>query len=464
MNRRVETLYYLLPVWAQSLALSVYGAKLWHERYAGRHSKYYERLQREEFLTKEDVQQLIDSLFLEQLSIAFQTVPFYRHFSKKNSIDIGEFSGVSDIAQLPIITKEMIQHSPSEFVSVNYHTEKLININTSGTSGKPLHIFIDRDSRRRAYSFFSLSKKWAGVEKGNKLNVTFAGRGILPSGTCRPPFWRRNFIFNNYLFSSYHMSPKYLSSYVEKLEDLNPSYIDSYPSSIFTLAKFINDNCKQTSIRPEVIITSSETLLDYQRELIEEVFCCPVYDQYGSAEQVVFISQCEKKRYHIHPQFGYVEFLRDNGERAHPGEMARMICTGFTNRAMPLFRYDIGDTAVLSETQNCTCGRNFPVVEKIIGRTDDTIILPDGRVVGRLDPIFKGISSFIEAQIVQERLDLLTLKIVPGDNFSDNDVRTVLYELSKRIGNQIQVVVEKVDCIERSSSGKFRAVVSTLTR
>ena len=97
-------------------------------------------------------------------------------------------------------------------------------------------------------------------------------------------------------------------------------------------------------IFPKAIITSAETLFDYQRETIEEVFGCPIFDQYGCAEQVVFVSQCEKGNYHIHPEFGFVEFLRDDGNRAQVGEPARLICTGFTNHAMPLIRYDIGDT------------------------------------------------------------------------------------------------------------------------
>lgn len=218
-----------------------------------------------------------------------------------------------------------------------------------------------------------------------------------------------------------------------------------------------------SGIFPKAIITSSETLLEHQRRTIEAVFRCPVADQYGCAEQVVFVSQCEKGTYHVHPEFGVVEFLREDGSEATPGEPARLICTGFTNLAMPLMRYEIGDVGVRSE-EDCMCGRSFPIIKQIIGRMDDTLITRDGRRIGRLDPVFKGLQSVKEAQIVQEDYDHLSLLIVPGREFQMRHAQTVVSELQKRMGSQVDVRVKLVDEITRTASGKFRAVISKVNK
>ena len=441
---------------------SVYGYKLYRERYCGNHDKYLNQLLESQWYSKEKIDRITNDNFLDIYNYAKKNIPYYKTLIRTKKILSDEIRSLSDIEILPIISKEQIRDNPRNFLAGGFNKKDIITINTSGTTGKTLKIYVDLDSRRYGYAFFSRLTNWAGINR--KLgNVTFAGRTIVAPDRSKPPFWRRNIMMNNYLFSSYHLSHVNLKDYVNKLIQIQPHFIDSYPSSIYTLAKFMKEE-KISGIYPKAIITSSETLLDFQRKTIEEVFKCPVFDQYGCAEQVVFVSQCEKGTYHIHPEFGYVEFLREDGSKAEPGEPARLICTGFTNRAMPLIRYDIGDTGILSKNQNCPCGRNFPVIEKILGRTDDILVMRDGRQVGRLDPVFKGLQSIKETQIIQEDLDNVTLKIVPGDHYEERESEIIVYELKKRLGSQVAISVQIVQEIPRTSAGKFRAVISKVNK
>lgn len=461
MNLYLEKIYFKSPVFLQNLMTSVYGYKLLCERYTGNHDKYLSELLKTQWYGKEEIEKLVEKKFLEIFNNAIKTVPFYRELVEKGKINANEIKGTSDIHKLPIISKEQIRENPEFFVSEGFRKKDLIKINTSGTSGKTLTIFVDKDSRRYAYAFFSRLRTWAGIN-GNHRSVTFAGRTIVPSDADKPPFWRRNLAWNNYLFSSYHLSPKNMKYYVDKLKKVQPHFIDSYPSSIYTVARYMKEN-NISGIHPRAIITSSETLFDYQRETVEEVFKCSIFDQYGSAEQVVFVSQCEKGAYHIHPEFGIVEFLKEDGSKAEPGEPAKLVCTGFTNHAMPLMRYDIGDTGILSDKQ-CPCGRNFPIIEQIVGRTDDILVTRDGRQIGRLDPVFKGLQSIEEAQIVQEDYDKIKLRIVPGKSFKEQDAQIIVRELKKRLGTQIDIRTEILSEIPRSAGSKFRAVISEIRK
>ena len=461
MNNLVEKLYFLSPILIQNLVVSAYGYKLYRERYAGNQDKYLRELLLSQWYKDEDIQRLVDERLLNIVSHAIKNVPFYRDLVRAERIDVRDIKGFQDIKKLPIISKEQIRENPRYYVADIFRQNDLITINTSGTSGKTLNIFVDKNSRRHSYAFFTRLKLWAGI-KGWPTNVTFAGRTIVPPDVDHPPFWRRNLAMNNYLFSSYHLSWPNLKYYVEMLQKIQPYFIDSYPSSIYIVAKYMKEN-GLGGIRPKAIITSSETLLDYQREIIKEVFGCPVYDQYGSAEQVVFVSQCEKESYHIHPEFGIVEFLREDGSEAMPGELARLICTGLTNRAMPLIRYDIGDVGVHSD-EKCTCGRNFPLIKQIVGRNDDIIVTSDGRQVGRLDPIFKGLQSIREAQIVQENYNTIIVKVVAGKTFTHSDSEVIIKELKKRLGSQVSVTISLFDVIDRTNTGKFKSVISKVRR
>jgi hypothetical protein len=80
--------------------------------------------------------------------------------------------------------------------------------------------------------------------------------------------------------------------------------------------------------------------------------------------------------------------------------------------------------------------------------------------VGRLDPVFKGRRTIREAQIVQESPHELVVRLVPGPGYQDADGQAVAEELAARLGREMRIAIERVASIERSASGKFRAVIS----
>ena len=264
------------------------------------------------------------------------------------------------------------------------------------------------------------------------------------------------------LFSSYNLSDANIPAYIRELERRQPVFIDSYPSSVYRIASFLKSRGQQHRIHPKVIVTSSETLLDSQRETIEEVFCCPVRDQYGSAEMAGFFAECEHGRYHVAPEYGIVEIVDADGAGVPVGEMGELCLTGLINPAMPLIRYLIGDVGRLSDI-SCACGRHAPVVESIEGRIDDVIITPSGRHVGRLDPAFKGVTGIRESQILQTARDQVVVRIVSDDRSQVNGAGLVS-NLSERIGTDVRISIEFVESIDKEPNGKFRSVKSLLPK
>jgi phenylacetate-CoA ligase len=211
----------------------------------------------------------------------------------------------------------------------------------------------------------------------------------------------------------------------------------------------------------QVVLTNAEPLEDYQRTAIEEAFRCPVRETYGMAEIVASASECEYGKMHLWPEVGHVEVMRENLPVPF-GEIGELVCTGFFNVDMPLIRYKVGDEGSLSAAENgCACGRSLPLFGKVHGRADDVLYTPDGRRIGRLDPVFKAQLPVIEAQIIQEELDKLVVRFVPAPEYLPRDGQSIIERLQARVGD-VQVRLEPVHEIPRESNGKFRAVISKI--
>jgi phenylacetate-CoA ligase len=154
-----------------------------------------------------------------------------------------------------------------------------------------------------------------------------------------------------------------------------------------------------------------------------------------------------------------VEVLRPDGSPATAGEWGELVCTGLINLAMPLIRYRVGDAGI-GAVGPCACDLNTSILSSIVGRIEDIVVTPDGRHVGRLDHAFKDMLNVKEAQIIQERVESILVKVVPRDGFGPDDERVILNELRLRLGDAIEIQTQLVDRIPRTATGKFRFVVS----
>jgi phenylacetate-CoA ligase len=169
--------------------------------------------------------------------------------------------------------------------------------------------------------------------------------------------------------------------------------------------------------------------------------------------------QCERGNYHTQEDYGVVEILRANGSAAESGEVGEIICTGLNNLAMPFIRYRTGDTAI-PKNGMCDCGRGGRLVERITGRMEDILVTPDGRLLTRLDFVFKEMPHVHEAQMIQETKKSVRIRIVPRPGFSQADRERIVSNLKERAGDDIEFRFEMVEHIPRLPNGKFRYVIS----
>ena len=457
MKSHLEAIYLHSPVMLQNIALSLYGYKTNCIRYGGEYAKFFRNICRQYTFDRNELECYVNTQFVATVKEAVLDVPYYKELFQKYGITVRDINSIADIKKIPLLEKEPLRKDPSSLVNPGYNKKNLLCIHTTGTTGTPLNIFCSSRARQLNYAYYDRFLSINGIKHQGK-RATFGGRIIVGQKQNEPPFWRYSAFQKNLLFSSYHLQDANMPAYIGKMIDFRPDFIDSYPSSLYSIALYAKHHNIDLRKVTDGIATSAETLLPEQREIIESVFGVPVRDQYGAAEMCVFFGQCAEGNYHVHSDYGMTEFLRDDGTPAHAGEEAEIVCTGFINPVMPLIRYRIGDRCIVSD-KTCPCGSTFPIVERVLGRMDDMIVTPDGKKVGRLSPVFKSF-PVKEVQFIQRHRNIVEVYIVQAEGYTIETEKIAILELRKRLGNEIAFQFKYLDNIPRGKGGKLRSVIS----
>lgn len=388
---------------------------------------------------------------------AARRVPYYRELFGRLGVDPLAWRSLDDLYALPELSRDDVIEAGASLLAEGGPWLRFKG-STSGTTGRAMLGWRDRASIAVEQAFVERQAAWAGYRPGER-RAWLRGDPVVPAHQSDGPLWRMNRAENMLMLSSYHLSPGNGAAYIEALERFDPVLLQAYPSSISYLARWLEEHdrvYRGTALRG--IVTSSETLSPADRQVIAERFGCRVFDWYGAFERVAAIGTCEHGNYHVLEDYGCVEF-EPNGDGT-----ANLIGTGFGNRSMPLIRYRADDVVVPADPgYRCPCGRSFRVVERVLGRVDDVIRTPDGRHVVMLDWIFAGLFGLMEAQVVQERLDEVRIRIVAGSEFGFADEQALLARALERLGPRVRIRIERVAQIERTRNGKFRQIVSRLS-
>ena len=140
---------------------------------------------------------------------------------------------------------------------------------------------------------------------------------------------------------------------VERLE-----YFHSYPSAIVDFARHL----RTRGLRPppfRAVSRPPKTSIRASEKEIESFYSARVFSFYGHSENLVIAGECEvNSAYHLFPEYGVAEVLREDGRPAAEGETGEIVGTTIDNFAMPLLRYRTEDQATVGP-ERCSCGRPY---------------------------------------------------------------------------------------------------------
>jgi phenylacetate-CoA ligase len=235
-----------------------------------------------------------------------------------------------------------------------------------------------------------------------------------------------------------------------------------YTSTLAAIADELHQRNLRLTKPPDGVITIAETLTPNRRKLIEEYFESPIINRYGLREFGSWSAQsCRESpnHFHINTELVVCEILRQDGTPCAPGETGRVVLTDLHNFASPFIRYDTGDLA-MTVSGNCSCGRGFPLLGSIEGRSLECLRTPAGK---EISPAILGHFLFVyndhleavrQYQLVQEAENQVSLLIVRGAAWDDQREARIRSDLTKLMGNDVAVGVKVVTEIPPEQSGK----------
>ena len=432
------------------------------QRYGGESEKYISELEKSQWFSLRKFKEIQINRLKEMIEHAYYNVPYYQELFNRLKILPEHIQTIEDLKRLPVVDKYTVKRHSEQFLATNMNKKRLIRIHTGGTTGTPLTIYLTKNAMRRLFAWSEARvKNWTGVKSGDKLaSFLHSGEVLVPLNQKKPPFWRWNKAYNQLLFSVFHMSEDNLKYYVKKFNGFRPQIVQGYVTAVYTFARYILNHQLQI-FSPKGVLLSSETLFAHQRRVIESAFHSKVYNSYSGGECVAFITECERGRLHLSPEYGVIELrkIRDGDDRYE------IIGTNLFNFAMPLIRYKTGDIVTLSQEKKCLCGRELPLVKSVEGRSDAMVVTPEGHWVSpsSLAMAFQTARNIKESQIIQLSRNKIIAKIVKEEKFSKRDLNYILHRLNERVGKNMTIEIEFVDHIEKTKAGKFRFVISEIS-
>ena len=400
---------------------------------------------------------LQSSRFMKLISIGSKNVKFYREAFEYANLNIEEINSIDDLSRLPIITKIDMKERFWDFLPSEIPASRVRR--TSGSTGEPLCVLSDHDSRMLNSAAILRYRKALGISP-------YFGDILVPlKSPYEQPYKRSHWTFLQGLHKTHYVNPYIMNEvtinrFARLAKKLKNFSIIGITPGIKALALAIKDS-KLPPIKPKVVIPVGQLLTSKTRALFEEVFATCIADLYACSECGDVAWQCpSSKQYHINAENIVLEVLKD-GTPAGPGEIGEVVLTSLTRYAMPIIRYKNGDLARVPCSQ-CDCGRILPTISEIIGRTGDDIVLPDGSKI--LWNNIKGLMNHPHIrrfQIIQTSQGNLEINYIPEPRACNEDlVKHLSEKFTSVIPRDLKLNFNRVDSITPEKSGKFKLVKS----
>ena len=417
--------------------------------------RYARELERSQFFSAEEVQALQLQRLRLLLEHAYRRCPFYREQFRSIGLSPDDIRSLDDLRLLPPLEKRDIQEHSDKMVAMGWPQEDLFLDHTGGSTGTPIAFYSSRERRCWGKTATRRHNGWAGWEIGDRVAYVWGAPRDLPSNAWRSRLI--NALMGQQIFlDTGHLDEPKLVAFQEALIQFRPKMIQAYARSLALFARILRERGWKPP-RPDAIVTSAEVLEPADRQLIEEVFGCPVFNRYGCREVGVIASECPAHRgLHTAAEGLLVEVVHGNDPVA-PGESGTILVTDLLNLAMPLIRYRIGDMGVWEEGQ-CPCGRGLPRLRQVAGRVTDFLVGADGRLVSGVylaTYVVARRPSLGQVQILQEEPGKVRYRIKPGSSFQERaDLDYLESETRRYLGEETLVDWEFTDSLSPEASGK----------
>jgi phenylacetate-CoA ligase len=407
-------------------------------------------LEASQWLPRAELEELQSSRLRTLVEFAYRHNAFYRQRMRAAGVVPSDVRGVPDLAGLPVLTKDDIRAAGPALFSDGFSPANTRHTRTGGSTGVPLHVYVDTEAMNWKYAATWRHNGWAGWRPGDKVAAVWGDTAKARDWKKWLRFWFQN---RTIFVDTLKFSAERLREFHAEIVKFRPTVIMGHAHSVYQFAAFCRD--QGLSMPPlSGIVTTAMTLLEAERRVIEEAFRSRVFDRYGCEELSIIASESDAHSgLHVFSEGLVLEYLPTDAA----GE-SELVITDLFNRAMPMIRYAIGDVAC-SAVGSCPSGRGLERLARVSGRTADFLYRPDGTPVfgiSLLDTYIIHIPGIRQAQMVQNELRRIDVRVVPGAGFGPATEQAIQAVVSGEFGPDVRAAVSVVDRLEQTERGKYR--------
>jgi phenylacetate-CoA ligase len=397
----------------------------------------------------------------------YRQVPFYRNKLQALGLLPEDIAGIEDIGKLPFITKQdMRDNYPYGLFAVPL--AEIVRVHaSSGTTGKPTVVGYTKRDIGIWSEVMARALTYAGASKHSCIQVAY-GYGLFTGGLG--VHYGAEMIGASVI----PVSSGNTARQIMLMKDFGTTLLACTPSYALYIAETMRDmGLEPKDLTLKAGIFGAEPWSERMRKEIEDRLAIKAHDIYGLSEIIGpgVASECAcQDGLHISEDHFFPEIINPlTGEALDDGEKGELILTTITKEGMPMVRYRTRDLTTLNH-EICACGRTLARMGKVLGRTDDMLIIRGVNVFpSQVESVLLGLGETSpHYQLIVDRednLDTLTVLVEVTEEMFSDEVRrleSLEHKIKEALAGVLQVSAKVrlvgPKYIERSE-GKAKRVI-----
>jgi len=409
-----------------------------------------------ERMSRDQLRAVQDQRLCALVKRVYASVPFYREKMQALGVMPGDIHGVEDLPKLPFTEKtDLRDNYPFGLFAVPQ--SQIVRIHaSSGTTGKPTVVGYTSNDIDMWAELMARSMSAAGVTRDSVVQVAY-GYGLFTGGLGA------HYGAERIGAAVIPMSGGNTQKQVMLMQDFGATTIACTPSYAMVIGETIQEmGIPLSKLKLQSGVFGAEPWTEGTRKRLEVLLDISAQDIYGLSEIMgpgVSMECPWQEGMHIWEDHFVPEVLDpETGVPLPYGEQGELVFTTLTKEGLPLLRYRTHDLTVLDPSP-CGCGRTHVRMRKLVGRTDDMLIIRGvnvfpSQVEGVLASM-PGISPhFLMVVGTRSNMDTLEIRVELTQDMMSDTVREI-ENLEKRIAGNVASVLGLTAAIRLSPPGSL---------
>ena len=395
-----------------------------------------------ETMAYEDMKKIQEERLRAQVKHVYDNVPYYRNLMDEKGVKPEDIKGIDDLHKLPFISKADLRDA-YPYGLLAKPLEDCVRIHsTSGTTGRRVVAFYTQNDVDLWEDCCARAIVAAGGTKKDVCQVAY-GYGLFTGGLGA------HYGVENLGATVIPASTGNTEKHIRLIRDLNITGIACTPSYALYLAETLDKmGIDKSEIGLRVGAFGAEPWTENMRKEIESRLGLKGYNIYGLSEIMgpgVSYECQEQNGSHINEDHFYPEIINpDTLEQLPYGEQGELVFTTLTKEGMPLLRYRTKDLCTLMDGE-CPCGRTSVRMGRIVGRSDDMLIIRGINVFpSQVESVILEMPEFEpQYMLVVDRvnnLDTIQVQVEVRKDFFSDDIGSML-AMKKRLSDKLKSVL-----------------------